>query len=551
MPGKAKRRAMISFLRLWAAAPAVLLALSSAPALCAAEPRVTLFCLSDGMKIGASRFETRDGKFLIYVEGSSTPLEYPMSAVRGVNVDPCPAPTAALQPATKAAIPAPPSGSARFGVQGSNTIGERLMPMLVEAYAHKLGASPTAKLTANEEQEISFDANGAHTSIDLRAHGSGTAAKALVEGAAQIGMASRRLTNEEVRLISEKFKIDALAQGAEHVLALDGLGVVVNPANPVRTLSLEQIARIFAGEITNWADAGGANRPINILRRDDKSGTYDTFKNLVLAPFKRAVSPRARAFESSEALSDEVSRDTDAIGFVALPYVNKNVAVSIGSACGLIGKASKFSIKTEDYPLARRLYLYTIGDPVDPAARELLRFALSDEAQPVIEEAEFIEQAVGFQAEDEQKRWAETFASSPRLGLPAGKTPPAGAVSAFKRLTAATRRSSVALRFKEGSAQLDNRSLQDIERLSRCLKSPELAGRRFYVVGFADADGDWNNNDRLALQRAKVVASQLARVGLPAPADAVKSFSFFAPSACNDAGAGSAKNRRVEIWVQK
>ena len=114
---------------------------------------------------------------------------------------------------------------------------------------------------------------------------------------------------------------------------------------------------------------------------------------------------------SSEALSEEAARDVGAIGFVGMPYVNKNAAVVIGSSCGIIGKASKFSVKIEDYPLARRLYLYTIGAPADPAARDFLRYALSDEAQPNIDEAEFVDQSVMFEDESEQSQWASAFVS--------------------------------------------------------------------------------------------------------------------------------------------
>ena len=144
-----------------------------------AEPHTTIFCLLDGTKIGATRFETRDGKFLLYVSGATEPLEYPVNAVRGINVDPCPAPPPATTTATTNG-----GGSGRFGVQGSNTIGERLMPMLIEAYAQGLGAKPTTKLTDKEEEEISFETGGARSTIELKAHGSGTAAKALVEGKA-------------------------------------------------------------------------------------------------------------------------------------------------------------------------------------------------------------------------------------------------------------------------------------------------------------------------------------------------------------------------------
>jgi len=522
-----------------AAALAILCAQSAA-----AEPHVAIFCLLDGAKIAAERFEAREGKFLLYVQGATEPLEYPASAVRGINVDPCPA-----SPPTAGAV-APGGASGRFGVQGSNTIGERLAPMLIEAYVHGLGAKPNVKLTDKEEEEISFEtAAGARSAIELKAHGSGTAAKALVEGKAVIGMASRRLKPEELKALDEKFHQDALAPGNEHVLALDGLAVIVNAANPVQKLDLAQIAAIFAGKIVNWSEVGGVDRAIKVLRRDDKSGTFDTFKSLVLTPLKLDIAPQVRGFESSEALSDEVTRDVDAIGFVGMPYINRNAAVAIGSSCGITGKASKFSVKTEDYPLARRLYLYTIGAPADPIARDFLRYALSDEAQPTIEEAEFVEQSVMFEDEDEQRQWASAFASDPKRSLPLGKVVPANALAEFRRLADATRRSSVVLRFKEGSAELDNRAIADVARLARFLKSPSLAGKPFYLVGFADASGDWSGNLSLARHRAQQVAEALAHTGQKVPAQAVKTFSFLAPSACNDSEAGAAKNRRVEIWV--
>jgi phosphate transport system substrate-binding protein len=535
------------------------LLLAIATLLCAgaveAQTRTTIFCLNDGTKIGASRFETRDGKFILYVNGANDPLEYPTSAVRGINVDPCPAPApasaAAPAPAPNPSAPIAPAAATGggFGVQGSNTIGERLMPMMIDAYAKKLGAKTLVKLTGKEEEEISFDANGVHSVVDLKAHGSGTAAKALVDGKALIGMSSRRLKPEEVKLVDDKFHVDALAQGNEHVLALDGLAIVVNAGNPVQKLDLAQIAGVFAGRIVNWRELGGADRPIRPLRRDDKSGTFDSFKSLVLAPAKLDIAPQMKSFESSEALSDEVSRDVDAIGFVAMPYVNRNVAVAIGSSCGLVERASKFSVKTESYPLARRLYLYTAGEPANATAKDLLSFALSDGAQGAIEEAEFVDQAVMFEDVSEQRQWANAFGENPKRGLAPGKTPPADAVAEFRKLAGATRRASAVLRFKEGSAELDNRAIEDVGRLARFLRSPALQGKPFYVVGFADANGDWRGNAGLARHRAQRVAEALKRAGLPTPANAVKTFSFLAPVACNDGEAGSAKNRRVEIWV--
>jgi phosphate transport system substrate-binding protein len=517
-----------------------------------AQQQAAIFCLASGAKIAANRFEARDGKFFLYVAGSTTPAEYPASAIKGINVDPCPGATAtdasigASSKSTMLPTASDATSIGRFGVHGSNTIGERLMPMLIEAYANqKLGAAPIVKLTANEEQDITLKSpEGTLETIELHAHGSGTAAKSLIEGKALIGMASRSLTPEEVKLIQDKFKIDARASGNEHVLALDGLAVIVNPANPVQEMSLELIARIFSGEISNWKDLGGPDRAIKLVRRDDKSGTFDTFKNLVLAPYKLEMSRQSQRFESSEALSELVSKDPDAIGFVGLPYINKNIAVTIASNCGISSRPSKFAVKIEEYPLTRRLYLYTAGPLADRTARDLLQFTLSDDAQPTIEEAEFVEQAIVFQDDAEHRQWIEDHVADS-----AAKQAPREAPAQFKRLASMTKRSSLAFRFREGSATLDNRAMQDAARLARFLKATKIPGRRLFIVGFADAVGGWQSNQKLARERAEQVSKALAQNGLALPKDSIKSFSYLAPGACNEDKAGAAKNRRVEVWV--
>lgn len=311
------------------------------------------FCLADGKQIKADRFEQRGDKFYLYVSGSTAPLEYAGADIAGINV-PC-------QTSSRAALAVSPvsaaaaAGKVDFAVHGSNTIGERLMPLLIEAYGQRLhGVRPTAKLGQPEEQELTLGApGGPATTIELHAHGSGTSAKSILSGAAQIGMSSRRATDPEAQSIQSALGVDIRSPGSEHVLALDGLAVIVNPANPVRQLSLDQIAQIFAGQVTNWAAVGGSSAPIVVHRRDDKSGTYDTFNALVLAPRKVKPSPQATAHESSETLSEAVFRDENAIGFIGLPYINRNTALPIAESCGITTAASRFTVKTEAYPLAR------------------------------------------------------------------------------------------------------------------------------------------------------------------------------------------------------
>jgi phosphate transport system substrate-binding protein len=523
-------------------------------ALPASAQQQTLFCLSDGTQINAERFETRDGKFLLYVPGAAQPLEYPSSSVKGINVrcDPMVAPAAAPGIAS-GSTPAPQTqSSGRFGIHGSNTIGERLMPMLIESYGiKKLGSKPTSKLTASEEQEITVKSpSGAPTLIDLQAHGSGTSAKGLIDGKSLIGMSSRRINAEETAAVAARFKVDAQTPGNEHVLALDGLAVIVNASNSVKQLNLDQIGRIFAGQITNWSEVGGANRPINVFRRDDKSGTTDTFKFLVMAANKLSFAPAAKPFESSETVSSSVASDLDAIGFIGLPYINQNHALGITSTCGISSSPSRYTIKTETYPLGRRLYLYTIGAPTDPTARDLLQFMLSDEAQSTVQEAEFVEQTVDFQDDAEQRAWIGDIVSAPNRGLLPDKEVPREMLRTLESSLGSMRRTSLMFRFESRSAALDTRAQQDVGRLARFLNAPAMAGKKFLVAGFADSRGGWAANRGLAMDRAVEVARELERVGgIRVPRENVLSFSFMAPTACNDSDIGLSKNRRVEIWV--
>src|SRR5262249_2051845 len=149
--------------------------------------------------------------------------------------------------------------------------------------------------------------------IDIRSHGSGTAVPGLIGGKAVIGMSSRPVTDKEVEALAKAGWPDLRSPEHEHVVALDGLLVLVAPGNPISSLSMEQIAGIFAGTVRDWSAVGGRPGPINIYARDNKSGTYDTFNALVLKARNLSLRQDAKRFESSEDLSDEVSRDPNGI----------------------------------------------------------------------------------------------------------------------------------------------------------------------------------------------------------------------------------------------
>jgi phosphate transport system substrate-binding protein len=514
--------------------------------------QLTEVCFKSGVVVRAIRVELREGKVFLYPEVGGSPIEVAQDQVNRIG-GPC-------------GIAPPAAATQKFGIHGSNTIGERLMPLLIDAFAKKqYGTRSIQRPRAPEELDIEIRPPGATQPlaiIDFQAKGSGTSANALDDKKAVIGMSSRPANKDEIEKIGRKYSINLRAPGNEHVVALDGLAVIVNRDNPVKMLTLDQIARIFAGEISNWKDVTyrdangqdipGPDRQIRVHARDNKSGTYDTFVTLVLAPPdlpKRQLSPQAVRYESSENLSDAVAKDFGAIGFIGLPYINKNHPLSIASTCGLLNSPSKFTIKTEEYPLARRLFLYSLGTPSESVANEILQFALSDDAQPTVVEAEFIDQSIEFQDRQEQSRWREALVSNPSTGLGLDKEIPAKMVSSFNVMMQNVRRSALVFRFEYGKSDLDVRALQDVARLTRYLRSPAVAGKKFFIAGFADSVGGWASNARLSSERAMRVVAELQKLGVATPKENVFALSYMAPVACNDTAAGQAKNRRVEVWI--
>jgi phosphate transport system substrate-binding protein len=448
---------------------------------------------------------------------------------------------------------AAPGAGGTLGIHGSNTIGARLMPSLVEAYAASIGASVMRKAGDDPEQvelQLTSRAGNPLALIDIRAHGSGTAVPGLISGKATIGMASRPITDKEVEALNKAGWPDLRSPAFERVVALDGVLVLVAPDNPLTSLTMDQIAAIFAGTISDWVDVGRAPGPIHIYARDNKSGTYDTFNALVLAARKLALRKDAKRFESSEDLSDEVSRDPNGICFVGFAYLRNAKALDITGDCGISSTPNTFNVKSEEYPLSRRLFLYAKGLPKGTIADDLLRYAQCPWMRaPASRARGYIDQEVEFLDRREQMmRLADS------LALNDARIDPA----ALKELaldTKSSRRMSTTFRFARGSSQLDSKSVLDIARLARFVQFlvERREPRTLVLAGFTDSTGDFAPNAALSLARAKHVRDTIVREAkVPVPANMIvtRGYGPLLPTSCNDTEDGRHKNRRVESWLR-
>jgi phosphate transport system substrate-binding protein len=336
-------------------------------------------------------------------------------------------------------------------------------------------------------------------------------------------MSSRKIKHEEAETLAAFG--DMTSSASEHIIALDGLAVIINRNNPLAALTREQVAKVFSGEIKNWKQLLTPGGDINVYARDEKSGTFDSFQALVLGSAR--LTPSSKRFEDSNELSDAVARDINGIGFIGIPYIRdaKAVAISDGDAAALV--PNRLTVSTEDYILSRRLYLYTPAGSQNSWVRKFVDFVVSNTGQDVVSKNGFIAQNVeSTRASADEKAPAE-----------------------YKKLTADSERLSLNFRFRKGGKELDNKAQLDLDRVVSFVSDSGLSGENILLLGFAD-DGN-NPGAELALskERATVVAQELIRRGVSPRA--VTGFGDYLPVASNASEEGREKNRRVELWLRK
>ncbi|ARQ75528.1 hypothetical protein B6D87_15475 [Pseudomonas fragi] len=416
--------------------------------------------------------------------------------------------------------------AADLRIQGSNTIGANLGPALVSAMLaeqglHDIHSVPV--IPPNEHSIVGTTAQGQQIRVDVAAHGSGTGFTALAAGLADLVASSRPIKDRE--LVDLEPLGDLKSPDAEQVIAIDGLAIILHPHNPLNQLNTEQLAQIFSGQISRWEQLGGTGGAIHLYARDDQSGTWETFKELVLNRNGQPLSSTAQRFESSEELSDAVSHDPQAIGFIGLPYIREAKAVAIvdGASQPMLPLTSL--IASEDYPLSRRLFLYLPPATNNPWAKALVAFTQSPQGQAIVGQNGFVAQSV--QADNV---------------MPGAHMP-----EQYQALTREAQRLSVNFRFEEGSASLDNKARQDLLRVVDYLSAHGKLDKQVTLVGFGDAKDDSQRAQLLSRLRAMAVRRELVKSGVVLRE--IQGYGAQMPVAANTEDEGRLKNRRVEVWV--
>ena len=227
---------------------------------------------------------------------------------------------------------------------------------------------PVMKEAAKRIAEINPDIQ-----ISIAGGGSGVGIKQVGEGLVNIGNSGRAPTDEEIK----KFDLKLFKW------AIDGVGIVVHPKNPVKSLTQAQVKDIFAGKITNWKVLGGEDKGINVYTRDEASGTREVFFEKALD--KGEISPKANVVVSNGAVKSAVSNDPYSIGYVSVGHIDETV-----SAVALDGVVpATDTVKQGKYKVARGLFSNTKGDPAG-LTKLFIEFLFTPEGQKIVQENGFI-----------------------------------------------------------------------------------------------------------------------------------------------------------------
>ena len=245
----------------------------------------------------------------------------------------------------------------RLVIKGSDTLGAKLVPQLAEQ----------------------FKASNPGTTFDIAAEGSTTGIAAIIDGTAQIGMASRRAKAPEIGAATGKG-----VNMKPTIVAYDGIAVIVNSGNPVKSLTKKQVEQIFTGEVSDWSAVGGAGGKISIYTRNTSSGTYSDFKELAMK--KRDYAGSAQKMAGNEQIAAEVGKNANGVGYVGMAY-DKAPGIKAVPVDGVVPSIATVQGKT--YPFARPTFYYTNGDPTG-VAKQFLDFTVSAAGQKTVQQVGFV-----------------------------------------------------------------------------------------------------------------------------------------------------------------
>ncbi|MGB8622529.1 MAG: phosphate ABC transporter substrate-binding/OmpA family protein [Paracoccaceae bacterium] len=437
---------------------------------------------------------------------------------------------------------------AEFTFSGAPGLGEVLIPALIEAFAAQRGLSLTRVVEGAGRFRLDLrDAASGRDVARIGFHLSTTAEgfADLLADEADIAMAVREIRPQEAALGAEAGLGDLTAPARSRIVALDALVPIVGRGNPVKRVSVERLARMLSGKITDWPEQ---RAPIAVNQREKGAGLRQAVEDQILAPNGLTLSDGAQTRADDAGLADAVAQDPLALGVARFSEIGNAVPLSLVGDCGMPLTLDRRALKAEDYPFSTPLLLYTPARRLPLVAREFLEFLTTPAAQRVVRQAGFVDTrwertALGAQGE----RFANAIAN-------AGPEVPLSELQRMVKVLRGAERLTTTFRFRGGSATLDTQSAGNVADLARALESGRFDDRELLFVGFSDGEGDWRVNRRIARERAEAVRSAVQKAAFTADPSRIdlrlEAFGEALPMACDDTNWGRRVNRRVEVWLR-
>ena len=262
------------------------------------------------------------------------------------------------------------------GDKGDGSNAQRVTIKGSDTMVHLVSAWAEAIMIADPAMEISVTGGG-----------SGTGIAAMLNGTTDIAASSRNMREKELTLAESKgITMNGIIVGK------DGIAVIVNAGSPISSLTLEQLKKIFTGELTSWNEFGGADREIIVLSRESNSGTFVFFQKFVLQ--KNDYTANALLLPSSASVIQTVNDNDASIGYVGLGYAEhagenvKVISVRPDENSDAV-MPSAATVKSGEYPIARPLFFFVNGEPAG-ATKTFIEFCLSGEGQKIITEVGYV-----------------------------------------------------------------------------------------------------------------------------------------------------------------
>ena len=440
---------------------------------------------------------------------------------------------------------------ARLSISGAASMAEVLLPALIEGFALREGYGFRREaLDASHFEYLLFDRQTGRDlgRFRLRATNSDEGFADLLAQEADIAMSLREIRPDEAERAKEAGLGELNSRGRFRVLALDALVPIVPATIPIDRISTADLAAVFAGAISNWSELGGPDAPISLHLRNADSGLAQAAVDRLLSPLHQGVVERIERHVTDMGLALAVAADPFGLGLASTAETHPAQRLGLSGECGLALRATRQSIKTEDYPLTAPMFLYIPARRLPRLAREFLFYTQSAPAQIVIRRAGFVDlgpEAIPVAAQGD--RFLNAIAQAGDETTLEELQRMVGVLGPMQRLT-------TTFRFEQGSTKLDAQSRSNVDQLARRMDEGSYDGRQLVFIGFSDGDGEAITNRMIAERRADVVRQAVMDAAETADFTQVEistdAFGEAMPMACDDSTWGRQVNRRVEVWIR-